>query len=99
MIYSVYKNGVDLNCLWTGYRGKKLPKQQKAEWTHTDRRVSCTVAIDSVNKEAWKDDKLVKVLTRAVMLEYYYGTPGWITMTTCDVGLTPMSEVILELAK
>jgi hypothetical protein len=98
LIWVIYKNGEDSGHLWTAHRGKRMVKDMVPEFAVTERKAACTVALESTNRAYWEKDELTSILNRGVKFDYYFGSPGWLSITTHETALGPVKKDTIELA-
>jgi len=98
LIWVIYKNGEDSGHLWTAHREKRMVKDMVPEFAVTERKAACTVALESTNRAYWEKDELTSILNRGVKFDYYFGSPGWLSITTHETALGPVKKDTTELA-
>ena len=97
LLYAVFRDAKDQHVKFTAHVGKKLLKDQDPIFEVLESKASTTTSLSGLNKNAWKDETLTPYLGWGVKLEYYFGTPGYLSITTTEKARGYVKDCVLEL--
>jgi hypothetical protein len=98
LIFSIFQDAQKAEAKWTGCVGKKLCKEQDPYFEVLANRVTGVSTCGQLMSNLWETDGMSKFLDRQVKIDYYYGSPGFISITTVDNTREEMSKGITELS-
>jgi hypothetical protein len=98
LIFSIFQDAQMAKAKWTGCVGKKLCKEQDPYFEVLANRVTGVSTCGQLMSNLWETDGMSKFLDRQVKIDYYYGSPGFISITTVDNTREEMSKGITELS-